>query len=40
VTCAIPGAKDVAQMTSNAGAGTGALNEDELERLDAIISRW
>jgi aryl-alcohol dehydrogenase-like predicted oxidoreductase len=40
VTCAIPGAKDVAQMTSNAGAGDGTLTEDELERLDAIIARW
>ena len=40
VTCAIPGAKDVAQITSNAGAAAGALSEDELERLDAVIARW
>lgn len=40
VTCAIPGAKDVAQITANAAAGDGTLGEDELERLDAIIGRW
>ncbi|CAA9585846.1 MAG: Putative oxidoreducatse SCO7286 [uncultured Thermomicrobiales bacterium] len=40
VTCAIPGAKDVAQITANAGAGDGSLGEDELERLDGIIARW
>ena len=40
VTCAIPGAKDVAQMTGNARAGEGTLNEDELERLDGVMARW
>jgi aryl-alcohol dehydrogenase-like predicted oxidoreductase len=40
VTCAISGAKDVAQMASNAGAGEATLSEDELERLDAIVARW
>ena len=39
VTCAIPGAKDVARMTSKAGA-VAALSEGELERLDAVLARW
>lgn len=40
VTCAIPGAKNVAQMTSNAGAGDGALSAEELDRLEGIVAGW
>lgn len=40
VTCAIPGAKDVAQITSNAAAADGALSADERERLEEIVARW
>ncbi len=40
VTCAIPGAKDVAQMTSNAGAANGTLRAEETTRLSEIIAGW
>jgi len=40
VTCAIPGAKDVAQMASNAGAANGTLSADETARLNSIIAGW
>ena len=40
VTCAIPGAKDVAQITSNAGAAAGSLGADELARLGDVIAGW
>jgi aryl-alcohol dehydrogenase-like predicted oxidoreductase len=40
VTCAIPGAKDVAQMTANAAAADGALTAEELERLATISAAW
>ena len=40
VTCAIPGAKNVAQMTGNAGATDGALTAEELARLEAITAGW
>ena len=40
VTCAIPGAKDVAQITSNARAADGELDPAELDRLEGITARW
>ncbi len=40
VTCAIPGAKDVAQITSNAQAADGTLSADERERVTAVLAGW
>jgi myo-inositol catabolism protein IolS len=40
VTCAIPGAKDVAQITSNAEAADGALSDAELAQLGAVTAPW
>ncbi len=40
VTCAIPGAKNVAQITANAAAADGALTPDELARLEEIAAGW
>lgn len=40
VTCAIPGAKNVAQITSNAGAADGALSADDLDRLEGVMAGW
>ena len=34
VSCAIPGAKNVGQITANAAAADGALSEDELRRAE------
>lgn len=40
VTCAIPGAKDVAQMKSNAGAAAGTLSAEERERVAGVLAGW
>src|SRR3954468_11716541 len=40
VTCAIPGAKNVAQITSNANAADGELSADELARLAEVTASW
>ncbi len=40
VSCAIPGAKSVAQVTSNAVAADDQLTEDELARLAALTAAW
>ncbi len=40
VSCAIPGAKSVAQVTSNAAAADGQLTEDDLARLAALTAGW
>ena len=40
VTCAIPGAKNVAQITANAAAADGALSADELGRVREIAGAW
>lgn len=40
VTCAIPGAKDVAQMTSNADAAKGTLSAAEMSHLNEVIAAW
>lgn len=40
VTCAIPGAKDVAQITSNVGAASGTLSAEELTRLSGVVAGW
>jgi aryl-alcohol dehydrogenase-like predicted oxidoreductase len=40
VTCAIPGAKNVAQITSNAQAADGALTAEEFDRLEGVIAGW
>ena len=40
VSCAIPGAKSVAQVTSNAAAADGQLTEDERARLAALTAGW
>ncbi|MGN6758039.1 MAG: aldo/keto reductase [Thermomicrobiales bacterium] len=40
VTCAIPGAKNVAQISSNAHAADGHLSDEERQRLAEITARW
>jgi myo-inositol catabolism protein IolS len=40
VTCAIPGAKNVAQITSNANAADGELSADEQARLADVTAAW
>jgi len=40
VTCPIPGAKNVAQITSNSEAADGELSADELARLREITATW
>lgn len=40
VTCAIPGAKNVAQITANAAAGSNPLSSEELARLAEISAGW
>jgi len=40
VTCAIPGAKDVAQITSNAQAADGTLSADEQARIKSVMAAW
>jgi aryl-alcohol dehydrogenase-like predicted oxidoreductase len=40
VTCAIPGAKSVEQIRSNAGAADGALSADELARVTELTAGW
>ena len=40
VTCAIPGAKNVAQITANASAADGALSDADLSRLAEITRSW
>lgn len=40
VTCAIPGAKNVTQITSNAAAADGGLTGEELTRLETLTARW
>ena len=40
VTCAIPGAKNVAQITANAAAADGALSEADLSHLAEITGSW
>ncbi len=40
VTCAIPGAKNVAQITANAAAADGSLSADELGRVRETAAAW
>lgn len=40
VTCAIPGAKNVAQITANASAADGALSDADLSRLAELTRAW
>lgn len=40
VTCAIPGAKNVAQITSNARAADGTLSPEEFDRLEGVMAGW
>ena len=40
VTCAIPGAKNVAQITSNAQAADGTLSTEERDHVTAVMAGW
>ena len=40
VTCAIPGAKNVAQITSNAQAADGTLTAEERDHVTAVMAGW
>lgn len=40
VTCAIPGAKNVAQLTANTAAADGEIAADEVARLTSLTAGW